>query len=144
MSIQQATNSVLFSAQVGAGLYAHSPAGKAQAEDKKLSQDIKIEKEQEQTALNNIKKLGMEQFDPKVQKLKQTIQETTAEKISALEGARYRNLPSKEAAQRLDEAVKRKQALKALKEENRLRFKGKYVYLDEKPVKGTYKLGGKE
>ena len=36
MSIQQAMNNMLFSVKVGAGLYAHSPAGNAQAEKHKL------------------------------------------------------------------------------------------------------------
>lgn len=39
MSIQQAMNNMLFSAQVGAGLYAHSPAGKKQAEIRQLKAD---------------------------------------------------------------------------------------------------------
>lgn len=144
MSIQQATNNVLFSAQVGAGLYAHSPAGKAKIEDARLASEIKKTKTTEEFALDKIKELGMEQFDPSIQKAKQIVQEQFATTVEKLEGARFRNLPSKEAEQRLAQAVERKQALKALKEENRLRFKGKYVYLDEKPVKGTYKLGGKE
>lgn len=39
MSIQQALNNMLMSAQIGAGFYAHSPAGKTQAEIKKLKTD---------------------------------------------------------------------------------------------------------
>lgn len=144
MSIQQATNNVLFSAQIGAGLYAHSPAGKAKKEDARLASEVKKIKTIEESNLKTIKELGMEQFDPKVQEFKQLTQEKSAEDIAKLEGARFRNLPSAEAEQRVAQAVERKQALKALKEENRLRFKDKYVYLDEKPVKGTYKLGGKE
>lgn len=52
MSIQQAMNSMLFSAQVGAGLYAHSPAGQKQAklqnletQEKKLNKTLAIETE---------------------------------------------------------------------------------------------------
>ena len=36
MSIQQALNNMLFTAQVGAGLYAHSPAGKEKTEYRQL------------------------------------------------------------------------------------------------------------
>ena len=40
MSIQQAMNNMLFSAQVGAGLYAQSPAAKAQAEYNKAEKEF--------------------------------------------------------------------------------------------------------
>ena len=39
MSIQQTLNSMLMSAQIGAGLYAHSPIGQAQAEYKQAKKE---------------------------------------------------------------------------------------------------------
>lgn len=44
MSIQQAMNNMLFSAQVGAGLYAQSPAAKTQAKIKGKEKAIEAEK----------------------------------------------------------------------------------------------------
>ena len=43
MSIQQAFNNMLMSAQVATGFYAHSPAGKKQAEIRQVKQAIKAE-----------------------------------------------------------------------------------------------------
>lgn len=43
MSIQQAFNNILMSAQIGAGLYAHSPAGQTTAEIRKVKKAIKAE-----------------------------------------------------------------------------------------------------
>ena len=52
-SIQQSFNQILMSAQIGAGLYAHSPAGKEAAELRKLKRDMpKIEKQIELTGEN--------------------------------------------------------------------------------------------
>lgn len=49
-SIQQSFNQILMSAQIGAGLYAHSPVGKEAAEVRKLKRDMpKIEKQIELT-----------------------------------------------------------------------------------------------
>lgn len=50
-SIQQSLNQMLMSAQVGAGLYAHSPAGKEQAEVSRIKRDLpKVLKAREQQA----------------------------------------------------------------------------------------------
>ena len=52
-SIQQSFNQMLMSAQIGAGLYAHSSVGKEAAEVKKLKKDMpKIEKQMELTGDN--------------------------------------------------------------------------------------------
>ena len=49
-SIQQSFNQMLMSAQIGAGLYAHSPAGQEAAEVRKLKKNNpKIEKQIELT-----------------------------------------------------------------------------------------------
>lgn len=148
MSIQQAMNNMLFSAQIGAGLYAQSPAVKNKTKIKEKETAIRAE--------NRKADLETEALAGEVGKNKNFEKSYYArtKRIAKLHEEMFELNPTEKRYQSYLNAVKEKEEakkqykdrVKFLKEheKNKLRLKDKNVYLNEKSVKGTYKLGGKE
>lgn len=134
MSIQQAMNNMLFSAQVGAGLYAHSPAGQAQAEVKKLEKEKSFLKEEQQQVYKTLDE-GIKKYpqDPFYSTMKAKAEASYTQKFEDIALRIHKQRPDTKSFESLKEAIanknekkqafeKRKEALKLLGREDLLKY----------------------
>lgn len=109
MSIQQAMNSMLFSAQIGAGLYAHSSAGKNRAEVKKIKKEKSfLEKEQQQLYKQLDKEIDKHPQDPFFLTMKDRAEAGYAQKFEDIALRIHKQNPTTKSFKSLQKAVSNK------------------------------------
>lgn len=109
MSIQQAMNNMLMSAQFGAGLYAHSPAGKTQAEVYNLKKEKSfLEKEQQEVYKKLDEEIKKNPNDDFYSTMKAKAEAGYAQKFEDIALKIHKQKPTTKSFESLQEAVANK------------------------------------